>query len=77
VTQIIVYFAIATVAVISGYILRVAFERMTPYDGVMTMIHEEDKLVYSLEILEDIDELQFKDRIVFKVQTSEEVLNRE
>lgn len=55
-----------------GLIIGVMFKRTNSYVGVMKIIREDGKYVYSLELNEDPIELAYRDEIIFKVETSEE-----
>jgi hypothetical protein len=41
------------------------------FDGVIFVKREQDKIVYSLELHGDPEELEFMDEVIFKVDTSE------
>lgn len=42
---------------------------MKSFDGIMRVIKNEEKTVYSLELHEDPDTLAFKPEVIFKVIT--------
>lgn len=41
------------------------------YSGVIKVIREENKLIYSLELHEDPEKLEYMNEVVFKVATSD------
>lgn len=52
-----------------GYALRHMLFSMQTFDGIMRVIKDEEKTVYSLELHEDPDMLAFKPEVIFKVVT--------
>ena len=56
-----------------GYLLRQWAFSMKSFDGVMRVIKEEEKTVYSLELREDPEMLAFKPEVIFKVQTESQI----
>lgn len=59
-----------------GFIICSIFRKTRKYVGVMKIIREDEKLVYSLELLEDPIMLEYMSEVVFKVETSDESSNR-
>lgn len=49
----------------------IIFRRNRSYSGVMKVIRDEDKVLYSLELNEDPIYLEHMPEIVFKVETSD------
>lgn len=69
-------FVIFGFGTVLGFILCTLFRRSSSYVGVMRIIREDEKLVYSLEMYEDPIMLEHVNEIVFKVETSNESSNR-
>ena len=59
-----------------GFIICTMLRKMHSYAGVMKIIREDDKLVYSLELHEDPIMLEHVSEVIFKVETSDESSNR-
>lgn len=56
-----------------GFSICFMLKRKSEYSGVMKVIREENnKLVYSLELLQDPVELEYMSEVIFKVETSDE-----
>lgn len=55
-----------------GILINELFIRLNGYDGTIKVIKdvERDKTVYSLELDEDAELLQYASKVVFKVDTS-------
>lgn len=62
-----------TIGIFAGFALCLTLRRLHSYDGVMKIIREEDKLIYSLELNEDPAIFKSMREVVFKVETSEEL----
>jgi hypothetical protein len=80
--QILIYIAIfwggLFVGIMMGFMLHHWLRSMQSFDGVMRVIKNEEKTVYSLELHEDPDMLAFKPEVIFKVVTDLEIdSNRE
>ena len=67
---------ILCVGAVFGFIICSAFKRQSTYSGVMKIIKEEDRVLYSLELLDSPELLLLMDEILFKVETSDESSNR-
>lgn len=67
--QILLYIGIFYGGLFAGYMLRQLVLSMKSFDGVMRVIKDEDKTVYSLELHGDPNELAFKPEVIFKVVT--------
>lgn len=65
------------IGAIIGFFICLSLGKIRSYAGIMKIIRDEDKLVYSLELTEDPIMLQSKNEITFKVETSDESSNRE
>lgn len=61
---------------IFGYILAHLFRKVGDYAGIMKIIQEENRLLYSLELYDSPEVLRDKREIVFKVERSDESSNR-
>lgn len=66
----IIAFVVFIAGFILGYVVRFGLSRAKKYAGVLRVTKEEDKRVYSLEIVGDPSDLEFEDEIVFKVLPS-------
>jgi hypothetical protein len=77
---ILLYIGIFWTGVLAGvFIDRWLVYRLRDYSGIMVVSKDEDrdKTVYSLILDEYPEKLEFKKEIVFRVDTSEEVPDRE
>jgi hypothetical protein len=71
------YFLVASFAFSAGFVFFEISRKNRSYSGVMKILREENKLVYSLELQEDPLMLEYKSEVVFKVETSDKSSNRE
>lgn len=55
-----------------GYILRSKIRALSGYDGIIKVIREDEKLTYSLELSDSPYDLQYKDEVVFQIETEDE-----
>lgn len=60
-----------------GFLLRAWIAHREQYSGTIHITHSEEKTLYSLELNEYPETIEFKKQIVFKVDASEESLNRD
>jgi len=68
-----VYLAIAFyVGLFAGFIIQRWLGRRKYFSGVIRVIVNPDKTLFSLELDEDPEDIVFKDEVLFKVVTSEE-----
>lgn len=67
---IISYFAVASLMYLGGYATAVLFQRTKRYFGVIKVIREEDRVLYSLEIPGDPSDLERESEVTFKVEAS-------
>ena len=65
------------IGTIAGIFTHMIFRKIRSYDGVMKIIREEDKIVYSLELREHPVVLANMSEVVFKVESSDKSSNRE
>lgn len=62
---------------ILSVLIYIILRKTNSYVGIMKIIREEDKLVYSLELHEDPIVLEGMNEIIFKVESSDKSSNRE
>ena len=60
-----------------GYLLRNWAGKEHGYAGIIHVDKADDKLVYTLELTEDPEALQYNTQVLFKVETVEESLDRD
>lgn len=66
-----VYVLIAIIAFNLGFVAGSWFKhRLISYAGTILVSKSEDKIVYSLELVGNPEELQFEDEVMFKVDVS-------
>ena len=65
-----------SIGVMIGFIFCTLFRRVASYSGVMKIIKEDDRVLYSLELHEDPIMLEHVTEVIFKVETSDESSNR-
>lgn len=70
------YFLVASLAFFIGFIISSIIRNIKSYSGIIKIIPEEEKLIYSLELHEDPIMLQHMNEVVFKVETSDESSDR-
>jgi hypothetical protein len=61
---------------IVGFLLRIWWEKKAKYSGTIFVTHEEQKTLYSLELNDYPESIELKKQVVFKVDASEENLDR-
>ena len=61
----------------AGFIIRHWLQYRTSYDGKIVITHENHRTLYSLELEDYPDTIEFKKEVILKVDTPEESLNRE
>lgn len=59
-----------------GYGVRLWIESETAYGGVILVQKQDEKLVYTLEIFDDPEQLQYEEQILFRVDSSDLSLDR-
>lgn len=57
--------------VIIGFVLHMLMRRLHNYDGVINITRTENKLIYSLILDENPENLEFMDEVIFRVKTSD------
>ena len=55
----------------AGVYLQKIIYRNSDFDGIITVLAEDDKLIYSLELDSNPELLMFKNEVIFKVRISE------
>jgi hypothetical protein len=75
-TEILIGVGIFYVGIAVGFILRKWLFSRREYTGSIYVTRNEDRILYSLELDENPEELEFRDEVIFKVKTSEENLKR-
>lgn len=71
--QIFLYLGIFWGGVFVGYVAHYWAVSMKSFDGIMRIIKDDEKTVYSLELHENPDMLAFQDLVIFKVVTDPEI----
>jgi hypothetical protein len=59
-----------------GFLLHYMLVRLRDYSGVIRITREQDKVVYSLELENDLEELEHVDTVTFRVENSDESFDR-
>jgi hypothetical protein len=59
-----------------GFLLHYTLVRLRDYSGVIRIIREQDKVVYSLELDDNLEQLEYVDTVTFRVENSEESFDR-
>jgi len=75
--EILIYVLIFLWGLFVGFLLKRWLVRRASYSGTIFVTHENEKTLYSLELAEYPEKLEFKKQVVFKVDASEVNLNRE
>lgn len=68
--EVIAGIAIFYIGMFVGFFLRKWVVDKRDYDGVINVTKTDDKMTYSLELLEDPEELEFRDEVIFRIKTS-------
>jgi len=63
--------------ILVGFLLKTWLVRREKSSGTIYVTEGEERLLYSLELDEYPEELKFKKKVVFKVDTSDDSLNRD
>jgi hypothetical protein len=58
------------------FLILLYSSKVRSYSGTIKVIRQENKLVYSLELDEDPEELEHMNEVIFKVDTSDESSDR-
>jgi hypothetical protein len=70
ITVILIGFGLYTLGMIVGFVLRKWLIDQKSHSGVIYITRDEDKILYSLELKENPEELVFMDEVIFKIDTS-------
>jgi len=70
-------FVALIVGVFLGFIIKSLLARNERSSGTIYVTHKEEKTLYSLELEDYPESIEFKKRVVFKVEAPEEGLDRE
>lgn len=73
---VLIYILFLTLGIIIGIALNTAVRAKRSYSGTLRVIREENKVLYSLELDEDPNMLEYMPEVVFKVDTSDESSDR-
>lgn len=57
---------------ILGFVIHMLARRLHNYDGIINVTRTDEKLIYSLELHEDPEALEFMDEVIFKVAKSDQ-----
>jgi hypothetical protein len=74
--EIVIVIGVFYFGVFIGFILRKWIVDRSGYDGDLLIIKDDDKIIYSLELHEDPEMMEFKNELIFKVKPLEESSNR-
>lgn len=74
--EIVIVIGVFYFGVFIGFILRKWLVDRSGYDGDLLIIKDDDKIIYSLELHEDPEMMEFKNELIFKVKPLEESSNR-
>lgn len=75
--EILWYIIVLWLGIFLGYALRLVLGRLQSYDGTIVVTHEQHRTLYSLELEDYPDKIEFKKEVILKVDASDENLNRE
>jgi hypothetical protein len=71
------YILVFWLGIVLGYVVRLVLGRLQSYDGTIVVTHDQHRTLYSLELEDYPDKIEFKKEIVLKVDASDESLDRE
>lgn len=71
------YVLVFSAGVWAGFLLRAWVAHRHSYDGKIVVTHSRNKTLYSLELEDYPDKIEFKKEVILKVDASNESLNRE
>lgn len=66
-----------SIGVVVGFFLRSWLAYRHSYDGKIVVTHSRNRTLYSLELEDYPDKIEFKKEVILKVDASDESLNRE
>lgn len=72
----IIYILIFCVGIVIGIVIKVLLERKKDFIGTIVVIKSDDKILYSLEMDDSPETLQFRTKAYFKVRIPDEESNR-
>lgn len=75
--EILIYIGVFYFGLFSGYLLKSWLARRTTSSGTIYVTHDEEKTLYSLELDDYPESIEFRKEVVFKVDASDLDLNRE
>lgn len=75
--EILWYVLIFWLGVWAGFLTRALLGRLRSYDGTIVVTHDRNRTLYSLELEDYPDKIEFKKEVILKVDASDEILNRE
>jgi hypothetical protein len=71
------YILVLWLGIFLGFFLHGVLGRIRSYDGTIVVTHEQHRTLYSLELEDYPDKIEFKKEVILKVDASDENLNRE
>ena len=74
---ILIYILIFLLGIFVGFLIKRWLVRRASYSGTIYVTHDQEKTLYSLELADYPEKLEFKKEVVFKVDASEENIIRE
>ena len=74
--EIVIVIGVFYFGVFIGFILRKWLVDRSGYDGDLLIIKDDDKIIYSLELHDDPEMMEFKNELIFKVKPLEESSDR-
>lgn len=72
-----IYILLVLAGIVLGYLIRSWMVRRQRSSGTIYVTHKEEKTLYSLELEEYPESIEFKKTVVFKVDSSDDSLDRE
>lgn len=60
------------IGILLGYITHTIVRRMQKYSGIIKIIREDDRVIYSLELQEDPSVLEHVNEVIFRIDSSDE-----
>jgi hypothetical protein len=71
------YVLVFYVGLFIGFLLSVVLRRWKSYDGKIVVTHPGNRTLYSLELEDYPEKIEFKKEVILKVDASDKNLNRE
>lgn len=71
------YVLVFWVGIVAGFFLHYWLRYRHSYDGKIVVTHDRHRTLYSLELEDYPDKIEFKKEVILKVDASDESLNRE